>query len=519
MDEVLQQILIALRGMWQRRWIGLAVAWVVAVIGAVVLLRIPDRYEATARVFVDTQTVLKPLMSGLAVQPNVDEQIGMLARTLIARPNIEKIMRSADLDATVTNQIEKDKMVDKLIGRIKFISSGRENIYSISYQDEDPERSKRVVQDLLSLFVESGVGNKRRDSEGARRFIDDQIKSYEAKLEEAESRVKEFKLKNLGYTGSATAGDYFTRMSAAQDELAKGRLELRAAEESRDALKRELVGEDPVMLPESTVGAAPSPATEFDTRIADQKKLLDELMRRYTEQHPDVVATQRLITQLEEQKKQVIDAQRKAAAQNPGKFSASTNPVFQKIKISLAEAEANVAALRARVTESEARLASLKAIAGRAPQVEAEMAQLNRDYEVLRKNYEQLVSRRESASMAEGVDLTARMADFRIIDPPRVTPRAVFPNRLALVPLMLALAIASGLAVALAVSQILPTFHDPKQLRSATQRAVLGSISLQATLPVLRQRRRTNLVFGGGLASLMVTYGCWIAWVSLAARS
>ena len=250
MDELLHQILTALRGMWRRRWIGLAVAWAVGVVGAVVLLRIPDRYEATARVYVDTQTVLKPLMSGLAVQPNVDEQISMLARTLIARPNIEKIMRSSDLDVTATTQIEKDRLVDSVTQRIKFVGVGRENIYSISYQDVDPDRAKRVVQDLLSLFVESGVGNKRRDSEAARRFIDEQIKGYEKKLEEAENRVKDFKIKNVGFTGS-TGQDYFTRMSMVSEEVAKQRLELRAAEESRDALKRELVGEDPVMLPET----------------------------------------------------------------------------------------------------------------------------------------------------------------------------------------------------------------------------------------------------------------------------
>ncbi len=124
MDEVLHQVLTALRGMWRRRWIGLAVAWAVAVIGAIVLLRIPDRYEATARVFVDTQTVLKPLMAGLAVQPNVDEQISMLARTLIARPNIEKIIRSTDLDVTATSQIEKDKLLDSVTQRIKFTERG-----------------------------------------------------------------------------------------------------------------------------------------------------------------------------------------------------------------------------------------------------------------------------------------------------------------------------------------------------------------------------------------------------------
>jgi polysaccharide chain length determinant protein (PEP-CTERM system associated) len=518
MDELLQQVMTALRGMWRRRWIGLAVAWAVALIGAIVLLRIPDRYEATARVYVDTQTVLKPLMSGLAVQPNVEEQISMLARTLIARPNIEKILRSSDLDITASTQIEKDRLVDSVTQRIKFVGVGRENIYSISYQDVDANRAKRVVQDLLSLFVESGVGNKRRDSEAARRFIDEQIRSYEKKLEEAENRVKEYKIKNVGFTGNA-GQDYFTRMSAQSEEVQKQRLELRAAEESRDALKRELVGEDPVMLPDTASSPGSGQTTEYDTRIADQKKLLDELMRRYTDQHPDVAATKRLIASLEDQKKQEIDARRQAALANPSKFTPSTNPVFQKIKISLAETEAQVAALRARVSESEARLAQLKANAGRAPQVEAEMAQLNRDYDVLRKNYDQLVARRESASMAEDVDGLARMAEFRIIDPPRISPKAVFPNRLALLPLVFALALAAGMAASLAVSQVLPTFHDAKQLRVAAKRAVLGTISLQPTQPVIHRRRRANLAFGSGVAGLLFLFGSWLTWVALAARA
>ena len=172
----------------------------------------------------------------------------MLARTIIARPNIEKIMHSANLDVSVKSQIERDQMVDNLTKRIRFNRGGRENIYTISYQDTNPERSKRVVQDLLSLFVESGLGNKRRDSEAARRFIDEQIKGYEQKLAEAENRLKEFKLKNLGFA-SGTGGDYFTRTRAMSEEAAKVRLELRAAEQARDAYRRELAGEDPVMLP------------------------------------------------------------------------------------------------------------------------------------------------------------------------------------------------------------------------------------------------------------------------------
>jgi polysaccharide chain length determinant protein (PEP-CTERM system associated) len=517
MDEFLRQALSILRGVWRRRWFGLAVAWGVAVLGAVVLLRIPDRYEASARVFVDTQTVLKPLMAGLAIQPNIDEQISMLARTLITRPNIENIMRSADMDVAAVSQDERERVVDGLIKQIRFGGVGRENIYTISYQDVRPERAKRVVQDLLSLFVESGVGNKRRDSEGARRFIDEQIKGYEKKLEEAENRVKDFKLKNLGYTGGA-GHDYFSRMNALTEELARIRLELRGAEQSRDALKRELSGEEPALLPDAGASAATTSSSEYDARIDTQRKQLDELLRRYTDEHPDVTASRRLIAQLEEQKKQDLEARLKAASQNPARATASTNPVFQQIKISLAESEANVASLRARAGETEARFAQLRAAAGRAPQIEAEMAQLNRDYDVLRKNYEQLVSRRESASMAEGVDTSARMAEFRIIDPPRVAPKPVFPNRLVLVPLVLAAALGAGLAASFALSQILPTFHDARKLREATQRPVLGSVSMQETLPVIRARRTSNAVFASSCASLILAYGAWIGWISLAAR-
>ncbi len=169
MDELLHQVLTALRGMWRRRWIGLAVAWVAALAGAVIVLRIPDRYEATARVFVDTQTVLKPLMSGLAVQPNIEEQISMLARTLIARPNIEKIVSSTDLDVAVTSQLQKDRLVDDVAQRIRFGTVGRENIYSIRYQDVNPERAKRIVQNRLSLFVGNPAGATRgRDLRGGR---------------------------------------------------------------------------------------------------------------------------------------------------------------------------------------------------------------------------------------------------------------------------------------------------------------------------------------------------------------
>jgi polysaccharide chain length determinant protein (PEP-CTERM system associated) len=516
MEELLQQAVAILRATWRRRWIGVAVAWAVAVVGAVVVARFPERYEASARIFVDTQSILKPLMSGLAVQPDINQQISMLARTMLSRPNIEKLARLSDLDHLAATPGDRERLIDGLMKSIQLTTGGRENLYVVTYRDTEPARAKRVVQNLVSLFVESGLGNKQRDNESARKFIDEQIKIHEARLEEAENRVKEFKLRHLGLVGGNGA-DYFGRIAALTEELNKLRTELRVAEQSRDAMKRGLADEEPNLIDDAarpTTVATP----EIDARIDALRRQLDELLRRYTDEHPDVAATRRLIASLEEQKRQELEARRRAAAMAQAKSPAATNPVYQRIKIAMAESESTIAALRARVGETQARLAELRAAAGRIPQIEAEMAQLNRDYEIIKRNYDALVARREQAAMSQDVDANANLAEFRVIDPPRVSPTPVFPNRLALIPVVLLGAIAAGVFAAFAVAQIFPTFDSVRTLRNATQRPVLGTVSVLASAPMLRRARLMNTAFAGSVAGLILIYGAWIVWLSLTTR-
>ena len=188
MEELLGQVLSVAKGMWKHRWPALAVAWFMAAVGVVVVLAIPDRYEASARIFVDTQSILKPLMSGLAVQPNVEQQVTMLSRTLLSRPNIEKLIRMADLDLSSTSKDAQEALIENLSKTLQIKNVGRDNLYTLSYQDPSPDKAKRVVQSLVSIFVESSLGETRKDSDTAKKFIEEQIKVYVAKLEEAEGR-------------------------------------------------------------------------------------------------------------------------------------------------------------------------------------------------------------------------------------------------------------------------------------------------------------------------------------------
>src|SRR5438105_4118370 len=242
MSLFIPQLKETLRGMWQGRWMGLAVAWLAGMAGALFVFLTPDRYEATARVYVDTQSMLKPLLQGLAVQPNVEQEVAILSRTLISRPNLQKLIRMTDMDLDIHTADEHEKLIDALT-RILYIKSAGQNLYSIGFTDPKPSQATRVVQSLLSIFVESGLTPKANDTGQAKRFIEEQIKAYEQRLAEAENRLKEFKLRNMDLN-AGEGRDFFATMATVSENLHEARLLLEEAQKSRDALKQQMTDEE-----------------------------------------------------------------------------------------------------------------------------------------------------------------------------------------------------------------------------------------------------------------------------------
>lgn len=499
--------------MWKFRWPAVMVAWVVAALAVMIVWRIPDQYEASARIYIDTDSILKPLMSGLAVQPNVEQQISMLSRTLLSRPNVDKLIRMADLDLKSQSKTEQEALVERLMKSIQISTAGGVNLYSLAYRDAEQDKAKRVIQSMVSIFVESGLGASRKDTDSAKTFLAEQIKSFEAKLEDAEARMKEFRLRNLDRQGPE-GKDVATRLAEIGGQLENAKLQLREAEKSRDAARKQLAEARgtgntstplPNLLNESNV-AVQTP--EIDARIDAQKRNLDNLLQRYTDQHPDVVNTRRLLNDLEAAKlKEVGELQRKAAASPMAAPVVAENLAVQELNRMMATAEVQVAALQARVDEYAGRYGQIKESLKTAPQIEAEAAQLNRDYAITKKNYEDLVARRQSAVMSGELDVASGVAEFRLIDPPRVSPKPVSPNRLLLLPLALVAALAAGLFFAFAASQLRPTFADGNELRAKTGLPLLGVVTA-LTSDEDRRRDRVSLfrfvTASGGLVGLFI---------------
>jgi len=501
MEELIGQLISSLKGIWKYRWYALAVAWLVAAAGWTRVALLPDDYQGKARVFVDTQTILKPLLAGMTSVPNIEQQVSIMIRTLLSRPNVERVLRMVDLDINARTPIEQQKQLEELMSKIR-VSGGGDDIYTITYNNRDRKMVRDVVQSLLTIFLEGSFKGKSGESRKAVQFIDDQIRMYEDKLSTAENNVKEFRLKNNGLLPRQGV-DYSSQLMQSSDALNAARLELAEAEQARKAIANQITGDEPILGAELAPAAIDNP--ELDGRIAALNKNLDALRMQYTELHPDIIAAKRLVAQLEARK---LEESKLKQNSDPGK---NYSPMLQQLKVAQTEAEARVAAIGARVAEYTARHQRLLAQANAVPEAETELAQLNRDYQINKENYEKLIGRREAAKLSGDLSSTTEMMTFRIIDPPMVPLTPIGPNRPLLYSIALGAALLMGVATALLITQVRPTFLSPAELRDRTGLKVLGTVVMNWTDAERRKRRRGKYYFGAAVASLFAAYGAVLA--------
>ena len=348
MHELVAQLLRYARETWRFRWWMLGISWAVCVIGWAVVRRLPDQYEASARVFVDTESVLAPMLRGLAIQTDsAERRVLLMTRTLLSQPNMEKLLRMSDLDLQAKTPSSRSCW-SKACGRsISLSSAGRDNLYTISYGHRSPEMAKLVVKSLLTIFMESNLGEVRKEQDSASQFVEQQIQDYLRRMMEAEERMTRFKQANLGFL-PGEGGGYYDNLRQMTDKLKSAELELKVEQDRVEVLRKQLSGETP------SFDLAPAPmevtanTQDIDRRIQLNEAKLDELLLRYTEKHPDVVSLRRAIGDLKAQRKAVIAerARRRGRLPRAG-FEASGNPVHQQMQIAVSHAEAEVAARQA----------------------------------------------------------------------------------------------------------------------------------------------------------------------------
>ncbi len=491
---------------WRRRWIALATVWAICLGGWFYVTTIPNQYQSSARLYVDTGAVLTPLLRGIAIDSSTANDVDILQRTLLSRPNLEKLISKTDLDAQATTPQAREAMIRLLSTAIRILPQTR-NLFTIEYTSTNPRLARDVVQTIVTLFIESATGTSRGDMDSARQFLERQISSYETKLRAAEQARAAFQVKYADLLPGVQGGA--SRLDAARDQVTTLKGQVIDATTRRDLLKQEMAQTPPLLVTEAGTASAAGPSA-----LAEAERNLAQLRLRFTDKYPDVVAAQSLVATLRAGGGAGL-APRAAGVPAPGSRSVP-NPVFEQMKVRLIDAESGLASLQRQANEAVVDEARLATVARGAPGVQAEYVNLNRDYDVLRKNYDELLARRESMRIGSAADEEADKVKLRIVDAPQVPGVATGPQRLLLTVGVLIAGLGGGAAVIVLLVQLDASFYSLQDLRGIGL-PVLGGISMQVRRRAA-PRYRGVLGFAVVALLLLVTFGGFMTYPTWLAR-
>ena len=501
MDPIRLLIRQYINAAWRRRWTGVVVAWLVCAFGWGAVTFIPNDYESSARLYVDADAVLTPLLSGIEADSAPASQLELLQRTLLSRPNLEKVISKTDLDLTVANPSDRERLISRLSNEIRVVPQTR-NLFTITYRDHSPKMAHDVVQTLLTIFVESATGGNRTDMENAKRFLEHQISSYEQQLRAAEKRRADFRIKYIDiFPGDINPSTFGVDQAKTQVKSLQGQLQ--DATSKRDALQKEVAQTPTLLVVENS--SSPAAIANVQSQVAQAEDQLRVLLLRDTDQHPDVIAQKKLIANLKANPEKP-PPQPVTSATKPGDVKRSVpNPIYDSLKVRLVDADSQVTSLQRQLDEATSVRDRLEKFQREQPGLLAEFQNMDRDYGVLRSNYEALLGRLQSANIAQAADTQADKVKLQIVDPPEIPRIAVAPNRVLLLSGVLFAGMAAGAVIVLLLSQMDRCFNTVDDLRDLGL-PVLGGISIVRTRSIIR-RLMVFMRFATALGVLVVIYG------------
>jgi polysaccharide chain length determinant protein (PEP-CTERM system associated) len=514
-DKVLEQV----HGAWRFRWWALLTAFVVSLIGWVVVFALPDRYMAQARVFVDTRTALKPALQGLTTDQNVEGIMNYVRQSLLEGPSLERIARDTGVvpatmvDEGATARILSDFSNRMLLNVSSAGSQGDERstagtIYDFYYADPNRERALKVVKALLDRFVEDTLGGKREGSEQAQQFLAAQIKDYEQRLAAAEDRLAKFKKENVGLMPSEQGG-YFAQLQTETDAEKKADTELSVALSRREELERQLHSDEAISAAGATaqgIGGTVTAGSDTLSRIQQAQARLDELRLKFTDQHPDVIAAKATLDELKQRRSAELQSLKRGDASAVASSGAGNNPVYQNIQLALNKEDVEIAALRRELAQHRSTVAELRQQLNSAPLVEAQFQQLNRDYDVNKAQYTALLESYQKARLGERAD-SAGSVRFEVVLPPTASTAPVWPKRLQLLGGIFLGAIVAGAGVAYGLHLLKPVISSVVAVNELTPLPVLGVVGF-AFASLQRRKERNGLArISAAAAGLVAAFG------------
>lgn len=497
--SLVQDLFDQLSGAWRYRWVALWVAWGTAFVLWVVVFLIPNTYEASARIFVDTRTTLSQATEGISLGEDMDSQIERVRQALAAVPELTRVASQTGLLADARTPPAQQQALEKLRDNLEIGEDASRDgtaLFTITYRNASRKKSLEVVDRLLRTFIAGTLGGKRMGSQEAQQFLVSRITDYARRLGTAEQRLADFKRQHVGLM-PGEQGDYFTRLQNESEALANARDRLAVAVRKRGELLAQLQSGQPYI--QSSPGGVPVSAmtagvSDTEMQIQRTQQRLDDLLLRFTPKYPDVAALRQTLQELEARKQAEMAAARQGDSGAAAQLGLSANPVYQKIQEEFNREQVTIASMRQEVSDRSTRVDGLRAKVDLAPEVEAQLTKLTRDYDVTRAEYNALLVRLDQARLGQQAVATG-IVKFQIVSPPFASYRPVAPQRGRLVVACLVAALVAGLGAAYLLYLLRPVFVSTRQLATVTGLQVLGAVGMAWVERFQAERRLRNLLF------------------------
>jgi polysaccharide biosynthesis transport protein len=466
MDGLYEQFQIALHQVWRRRWLALAVAWGLCLTGWLAIALIPNQYESRARLYAQMQSIL-PQQMGISPAERENDLL-RVRQTLTSTTNLEKVVRRTDLNLLVASERDLADQVERLRKDIQIIAQP-DNMFEIvatsglaSFSNAQNARTAAaIVQNLLDILAEENLAVDRAETGQSLGFLDEELRRREAQLRDAEQRRMEFETRFLGMLPGT--GPIDQRLAAARLELSDLDRELASAQSSLAAIRGQMGGiPASISVPGVAGGSASAQIGALEAQLSQARA------KGWTDRHPDVVTAKSQIERLRPQAR----AERRRGGGDGGML----NPALTSLQAMAAEKQVQVAAAQARKDQIQAAMAQLAALRATEPGIVNEQARLDRDYEVLKRQYDELLAGREQVQLRRDMRTKTDAIQFRVIDPPSRPNVPTAPNRPLLLSLILLVAIAGGFGAAFAHGRIQTTFPTQSRLEQVTGLPVLGTV-------------------------------------------
>ncbi|WP_326914435.1 XrtA system polysaccharide chain length determinant [Sphingopyxis chilensis] len=494
MNSLYDEFRVAVHSVWTRRWLVLAVAWGICILGWLAIASIPNRYDSRARLLVDINQILPDETGGRG--PQIDQ----IRETLTSARNMEKVAATTGLLPAGANDREKAGTVAMLQKNIKVVPQ-QDNIFEItssiavgSLSDADNAKlASGVLDSLITVFRDDQLRGGRMNAREGLKFLDAQIADREKALREVEARRAAFEAQNIGLIPGG-AGSPAQRVDAARAELSQIDSQLVSAQAQLAAANGQLAS-TPQSIPGAGGGVGGGVARQ---QLAGAQNELSAMRARgLTDAHPDMIAIKSQIASL----KAIAD--REGAGGGGGGIQ---NPAYASLAAMRAERQATVSALSARKSQLMGDIAKITAQQIQNPGIAAEYDRINGEYTAFKAQYDKLLGQREQVRMRGEVQTETDAIKIELLDPPSKPTSPAAPNRPLFLTLVLLAGVGGGIGAAFGLGQVRTSYATAAKLERASGLPVIGSIT-EVVTPERHVERRKKLVWlASGGAALVGLY-------------